>query len=99
MTSSLLAQRIITTEGLLLNECKMRWLFFLFLLYITHQLKGQKSIHSLWTTALKEYVDEEGKVNYLHWKKDTKLLDDYISSLEENPPANYWTKMILWLIS
>ena len=70
----------------------MRWLFFLFLLCITHQLKGQKSIHSLWTTALKEYVDEKGKVNYLHWKKDTKLLDDYISSLEENPPANYWTK-------
>ena len=70
----------------------MRWLFFLFLLCITHQLKGQKSIHSLWTTALKEYVDEEGKVNYLHWNKDTKLLDDYISSLEENPPANYWTK-------
>ena len=47
--------------------------------------KGQKSIHSLWTTALKEYVDEKGKVNYLHWKEDTKLLDDYISSLEENP--------------
>ena len=70
----------------------MRWLFFLFLLCITHQLKGQKSIHSLWTTALKEYVDEEGKVNYSDWKKDTKLLDDYISSLEENPPAEYWTK-------
>lgn len=70
----------------------MRWLCFFFLLCITHQLKGQKSIHSLWTTALKEYVDEEGKVNYSDWKKDTKLLDDYISSLEENPPAEYWTK-------
>lgn len=70
----------------------MRWLCFFFLLCITHQLKGQKSIHSLWTTALKEYVDVEGKVNYSDWKKDTKLLDDYISSLEENPPAEYWTK-------
>ena len=61
--------------------------------------KGTK-IHSFaMDNCLKEYVDEEGKVNYSDWKKDTKLLDDYISSLEENPLQSIGLKMILWLIS
>lgn len=63
-----------------------------FFLFLSFALVGQKSIHEQWTTALRTYVDKEGNVNYAQWKKDTTELDNYISSLEENPPAQYWSK-------
>ena len=70
----------------------MRLLLFLLLLCFNSTLTAQKSIHSLWSTALKEHVDEAGHVNYAKWKEDTILLDDYITSLEENPPAEFWSR-------
>lgn len=70
----------------------MRLLLFLLLLCFNGRLTAQKSIHSLWSTALKEHVDEAGHVNYTKWKEDTTLLDDYITSLEENPPAEFWSR-------
>lgn len=70
----------------------MRLLLFLLLLCFNGRLTAQKSIHSLWSTALKEHVDEAGHVNYAEWKEDTTLLDDYITSLKENPPAEFWSR-------
>jgi len=70
----------------------MHLLLFLLLLCFNGTLTAQKSIHSLWSTALKEHVDEAGHVNYAKWKEDTTLLDDYITSLEENPPAEFWSR-------
>ncbi len=63
----------------------------LFLL-LSFVLWGQKNIHEQWTSALKKHVDLQGNVNYAKWKEDSTSLDQYISSLEENPPADYWSK-------
>jgi len=53
---------------------------------------GQKSMHNLWTSALQEHVDDDGNVNYKSWKKDTTYLDNYLQTLEENPPVEAWSK-------
>ena len=53
---------------------------------------GQKSKHNLWTCALQEHVDDDGNVNYKSWKKDTTYLDNYLQTLEENPPVEAWSK-------
>lgn len=53
---------------------------------------GQKSIHALWNSELKKYVEPNGKVNYKDWKKDASALNNYIQFLEQNPPASYWSK-------
>ena len=80
------------TEEDAVNRLLMRLLYLFFSLCLTTTVVAQKSIHSLWTTSLKEYVDDDGRVNYAQWKKDPSRLVDYITSLEENPPAEYWSK-------
>lgn len=70
----------------------MRPYFTLFIFLCSFAIFGQKNIHEVWTSSLKKYVDTDGNVNYAAWKKDTALLDSYIESLEENPPADYWSK-------
>ena len=70
----------------------MRQILTYLFLFLSFALLGQKNIHEQWTSALKIYVDSEGSVNYAKWKNDTTALDSYISSLEENPPAEYWSK-------
>ena len=70
----------------------MRQILTSLFLMLSFALLGQKNIHEQWTSALKNYVDNEGNVNYAKWKNDTTALDNYISSLEENPPAEYWSK-------
>ena len=70
----------------------MRQILTSLFLLLSFALLGQKNIHEQWTSALKIYVDSEGNVNYAKWKNDTTALDNYISSLEENPPAKYWSK-------
>lgn len=70
----------------------MRQILNSFFLLLSFALLGQKNIHEQWTSALKIYVDNEGNVNYAKWKNDTTSLDNYISSLEVNPPAEYWSK-------
>ena len=37
-------------------------------------------------------MDSNGKVNYAAWKKKSKLLDDYIQVLQEQPPHDQWSK-------
>lgn len=70
----------------------MRQILTSLFLLLSFALLAQKNIHEQWTSALKNYVDNEGNVNYAKWKNDTTTLDYYISSLEENPPAEYWSK-------
>lgn len=70
----------------------MRPYFTLFIFLFSFALYGQKNIHEVWTSSLKKHVDVDGNVNYAAWKKDTALLDSYIKSLEENPPADYWSR-------
>ncbi len=70
----------------------MRPYFTLFVFLFSFALFGQKNIHEVWTSTLKKHVNADGNVNYAAWKKDTALLDSYIKTLEENPPADYWSK-------
>ena len=70
----------------------MRQILNSLFLLLSFALLGQKNIHEQWTSALKIYVDSEGNVNYTKWKNDTTSLDNYISSLEVNPPVEYWSK-------
>ena len=70
----------------------MRQILTSLFLLLSFALLGQKNIHEQWTSALNIYVNSEGNVNYAKWKNDTTALDNYISSLEENPPAEYWSK-------
>ena len=70
----------------------MRQMLTSIFLLLSFALIGQKNIHEQWTNALKTFVDKDGNVNYAKWKNDTIALDSYISSLEENPPAEYWSK-------
>ena len=70
----------------------MRQMLTSIFLLLSFALIGQKNIHEQWTNALKTFVDKDGNVNYVKWKNDTIALDNYISSLEENPPAEYWSK-------
>ena len=53
------------------------------------RIKGRDA---LWATQLQHYVDSNGKVNYAAWKKKSKLLDDYIQVLQEQPPHDQWSK-------
>lgn len=62
------------------------------MLFLSLSVVGQKSMHNLWTTALQEHVDDDGNANYKSWKKDTTYLDNYIQTLEENPPVEAWSK-------
>ena len=70
----------------------MRQMLTSIFLLLSFALIGQKNIHEQWTNALKNFLDKDGNVNYAKWKNDTIALDNYISSLEENPPAEYWSK-------
>lgn len=70
----------------------MRPFLTTFFLLLTFGLVAQKNMHEQWTAALKNYVDAAGDVNYAEWSKDTTSLDNYIRSLEETPPAAYWSK-------
>ena len=70
----------------------MRLVFFLTLCFSTLMLHAQKNIHELWTNELQRYVDKQGNVNYETWKKNPQKLVDYLKTLEENPPQEYWTK-------
>lgn len=70
----------------------MRLFTLLLLLFSFVRLSAQKNIHAQWTNCLQQYVDDDGRVNYSDWAKDTTALDNYIEDLEANPPAEYWSK-------
>ena len=74
-----------------LNPMNLRYITLLMLLF-SLSVVAQKSIHNLWTAALQEHVDDDGNVNYKSWKEDSTYLDNYIQTLEDNPPAEVWSK-------
>jgi len=74
-----------------LNPMNLRY-FTLLMIFFSLSVVGQKSIHNLWTAALQEHVDDNGNVNYKSWKEDTTYLDNYIQTLEDNPPTEVWSK-------
>ena len=48
--------------------------------------------HSIWDQLLKNYVADNGKVNYKGFKQDAKLLNDYIDYLATKIPSENWSK-------
>nr|WP_299387490.1 DUF547 domain-containing protein [Allomuricauda sp.] len=48
--------------------------------------------HQLWGEMLKNYVDEEGNVDYKGFKKNVAQLDAYLDQLAQNTPAAQWSK-------
>ena len=52
----------------------------------------QKNIHFRWQQQLEVYVNDQGDVNYKGWKTQEKELEAYITTLEQFPPADYWSK-------
>ena len=67
-------------------------LFASVLLALPLNAQRTKGRDALWATQLQQYVDSNGKVNYAAWKKKSKLLDDYIQVLQEQPPHDEWSK-------
>jgi len=48
--------------------------------------------HSAWDGLLKKYVADNGDVNYKGFKKDAKLLNNYIDYLASKVPSKNWSK-------
>jgi len=48
--------------------------------------------HSTWDKLLKKYVADDGDVNYKGFKKDARLLNDYIQYLSTKVPSKNWSK-------
>ena len=48
--------------------------------------------HSIWDQLLKNYVADNGKVNYKGFKQDAKLLNGYIDYLATKIPSENWIK-------
>ena len=56
--------------------------------------------HQIWTDLLKEYVDEQGGVDYKGFQKDTLRLSEYLKTLSNHPPGSNWTeaaKLAYWI--
>ena len=47
--------------------------------------------HSQWDKLLKKYVDKEGFVDYVGFKKDVASLDSYLKMLSKNQPNEDWS--------
>lgn len=55
--------------------------------------KGTETVdHTSWDILLKKYVDDPGNVDYIGFKQDTRLLDNYLDYLAKNPVANTASK-------
>lgn len=53
---------------------------------------GQTINHQNWSNLLKKYVDENGKVNYDGFIKDSTELSAYLDLVSHNPPNKNWTE-------
>lgn len=47
--------------------------------------------HSQWDILLKEYVDDDGLVDYKGFKKDSEKLNRYVKFLSNNVPKQTWS--------
>lgn len=48
--------------------------------------------HTKWTALLEKHVDDDGNVDYAGFKKEEKLLDEYLAVLSKNHPNDKWKK-------
>ena len=72
---------------------------FLLTLFLTLNF-NQKNIHERWDQQLKEFVSENGKVNYKDWKSSIYDVDSYLEALKNHPPQEFWPKndvMAYWI--
>lgn len=56
--------------------------------------------HGAWNQLLQRHVSANGKVNYAGLKSDEDRLDDYLRTLEKNPPQSSWSRqeaMAYWM--
>lgn len=56
--------------------------------------------NSLWNDLLKNYVSEDGHVNYQGFQKDKEKLDDYLKTLSDHLPKENWSdneKLAYWI--
>ncbi len=63
-------------------------------------IKKQKLSHSSWDALLQKHVSNQGNVNYNGFKKDNRLLQNYIKLLGDNLPSNSASKnekMVYWI--
>ncbi|NAY92102.1 DUF547 domain-containing protein [Muricauda sp. JGD-17] len=51
-----------------------------------------KPSHTQWNDMLRNYVDDNGNVDYQNIAKHPSQLEDYLTHLAENPPASIWSK-------
>ena len=52
---------------------------------------GGKVSHQVWDVMLRNFVSEEGLVNYLGWQNELPKVIEYTTHLSENPPSESWS--------
>lgn len=68
-----------------------RALFAFFMpVFFTLNLYSLHVSHDKWTALLQKHVDPYGKVNYVGFKTDEKLLDEYLEILRNHHPEPIW---------
>lgn len=56
--------------------------------------------NSSWNDLLKNYVSEDGQVNYKGFQNDKEKLDDYLKTLSDHQPIENWSdneKLAYWI--
>lgn len=56
--------------------------------------------HDLWDQVLKQYVSQDGNVNYSSLLKDQEQFNQYLSLLSQNPPGHNWSQqdqLVYWI--
>ena len=62
--------------------------------------KTYYSVHDSWDILLKLYVTHDGEVDYVGFKKDRRMLTNYIKALGEQMPNDGWStaeKLVYWI--
>ena len=69
--------------------------------FVTEAAPINKNLnHSTWNLLLKKYVSDQGKVDYLGFKKDLTELNAYLEWLSNSIPLETWSKdqkMAFWI--
>lgn len=61
---------------------------------------GNPPSHDVFDKELKQYVDDQGDVNYASWKKNTADLEAYLDVLAECTPESSWSReesLVYWI--
>lgn len=77
----------------------MKYFLFIFIfIFCSGQVKPQRNAfvlttdHSDWDTLLKQYVDDQGDVDYMAFARDAQKLEAYLAMLAKNPIAEKASK-------